>query len=87
MVGCRVAINDDGDTVEGFHVVVGGGFGAEARIGRELWRDVKVEDCPRAVERLLRAYLAHRSPGETFQAFARSRDIASLKALADEAAT
>ena len=87
LVGCRVAINDDGDTVEGFHVVVGGGFGAEARIGRELWRDVKVEDCPRAVERLLRAYLAHRSPGETFQAFVRSRDIAALKALADEGAT
>jgi len=82
LVGCRVAINDEGDTVEGFHVVVGGGYGAEAAIGRELLRDVKSEECPVAVERLLRAYLAHRSgEHETFQAFTRRHDVESLRRL------
>src|SRR5215467_13769502 len=81
LVGCRVAINDEGDTVEGFHVVVGG-YGAEAAIGRELLRDVKSEECPVAVERLLRAYLAHRSgEHETFQAFTRRHDVESLRRL------
>ena len=72
LIGCRVPIPDSDDTVEGFHVHVGGGFGADAAIGREIYRDVKVEDCPRVVERLLRAYLAARSDAsETFLAFTR----------------
>src|SRR5690606_15533603 len=60
LIGARVPVNEEGDTVEGFHIFVGGGYGANAKIGRELWRDVKAEDCPRAVEKLLRTYLAHR---------------------------
>src|SRR5262245_61603086 len=87
LVGCRVAINDEGDTVEGFHVVLGGGYGADAAIGRELLRDVKSEDCPDAVEQLLRAYLAHRSSKkETFQAFTRRHDVATLQRLVGEGA-
>ncbi len=30
-------INEDGDTVDGYHVVVGGGFGSSAAIGRETF--------------------------------------------------
>jgi ferredoxin-nitrite reductase len=87
LVGCRIAINDEGDTVEGFHVVVGGGYGADAQIGRELLRDVKSEDCPVAVEQLLRAYLAHRSSkDESFQAFARRHDLETLRRLVVEGA-
>ena len=54
-------INEDGDTVEGYHILVGGGFGPDAALGREIYRDVKAEDAPRAVERMLKAYLAHRA--------------------------
>ena len=52
------------------------------RIGRELSRDVKAEDAPAAVERLLQAYLAHRAgPDETFQAFTRRHDVEALQRL------
>jgi ferredoxin-nitrite reductase len=82
LVGCKVAINDESDSVEGFHIVVGGGFGPAAGIGREIWRDVKTEDCPAAVEKLLRIYLAHRSSkDETFQAFTRRHEVDDLKLL------
>ena len=82
LVGCRIPVGEDGDTVEGFHVVVGGGYGADAAIGRELLRDVKSEDCPVAVEKLLRTYLAHRaSKDETFQAFTRRHAIEALQNL------
>ena len=48
LIACRVPIDEAGeDTVEGFHVFVGGGFGADAGIARELYRDVREEDCPR----------------------------------------
>jgi len=60
LIGCRVPIADSDETLEGFHVHVGGGFGADAAIGREIYRDVKVEDCPPLIERMLRAYLAAR---------------------------
>jgi ferredoxin-nitrite reductase len=84
LIGCRVPLADSDDMVEGFHVHVGGGFGADAGIGREIYRDVKVEDCPRVVERLLKAYLAARSDAnETFLAFARRHETSAIKAMVD----
>ena len=85
LIGARVSVNDDGDTVDGYHFVVGGGFGAHARIGEELWRDVKATDAPGHVEALLRAYLAHRvSVDQSFNAFATSCAIDDLRRLAEE---
>ena len=73
---------EDGDQVEGYHIYVGGGFGPNAALGRELYRDVKAEDAPRTVERMLKAYLAHRAAREeTFLAFARRHEVDALKAM------
>jgi ferredoxin-nitrite reductase len=86
LIGARVPVGDDGDTVEGFHMVVGGGTGDNAKIGREVMRDVRAEDCPRAVEQLLRAYLANRADaGETFFTFANRTEAETLKAHVEEA--
>ena len=85
LIGARVPVNDDGDTVDGFHILIGGGSGADATIAREIQRDVKSEDCPAAVERLLGAYLAHRTDAsETFFAFANRHDIDTLQRLAGD---
>ena len=83
LLACRVAIDAAGeDTVEGFHVFIGGGFGADAGIGRELYRDVKAEDCPRLLARILQAYMAHRSgAAETFLSFTRRHDVDALKGM------
>ena len=82
LIGARVAVNDDGDTVDGYHVHVGGGFGPEATIGREIYRDVKADVAPKVVERMLKGYLAHRSSAdETFLAFSRRQEIDVLKSI------
>jgi ferredoxin-nitrite reductase len=87
MLACRVPIDAAGeDTVEGFHIYVGGGFGHDAAIARALYRDVKAEDCPRLVERILKAYLAHREGSETFLAFARRHETGALAAMVDAVA-
>jgi ferredoxin-nitrite reductase len=87
LLACKVQGNDDADPVEGYHVLIGGGFGPDAALGRELCRDVKAEDAPRTIERILKAYLAHRmTPAESFIAFARRHEIDALKALVAEAA-
>jgi ferredoxin-nitrite reductase len=82
LIACKVAVSDDGDTVEGYHILAGGGFGPDAALGRELYRDVKAEDAPAKVEGMLKAYLAHRaSHQETFLAFANRHDVDALKAM------
>ncbi|UYO38722.1 NirA family protein [Rhodopseudomonas palustris] len=81
LIGAKVAISDE-DSVEGFHIHVGGGFGPDAAIGTEVLRDVKQDDAPRVIARMLQTYLARRtSPSETFLAFARRHDAAALQQL------
>jgi ferredoxin-nitrite reductase len=87
LLACKVQTAEDGDTVEGYHVHVGGGFGPDAAIAPEIYRDVKADDAPRLVERMLKAYLAHRaSPRESFLAFTRRHDIGALRSLIDSEA-
>ena len=84
LIAAKVPVGDNDDTVEGYHLFAGGGFGPQADIGQEVYHDVKAEEAPRTVERLLKAYLAHRaSPEETFLAFARRHDGETLRKLAD----
>jgi len=84
LIACKVAVSDDGDTVEGYHIHVGGGFGPDAAIGREIYHDVKAEDAPKRIEAMLKAYLTHRtSREETFLAFSRRHEIDQLKTLCE----
>jgi ferredoxin-nitrite reductase len=69
------------DEIEGYHLHVGGGSGAEQRLGREILQSVPAEDVPARVEALLRAYLAHRRDGETFFDFAGRHSDAELSAM------
>ena len=64
--------------------IFGGGFGPDAAIAPEIYLDVKAEEAPRLVARMLKAYLAHRtSPQESFLAFTRRHEIAALRNLID----
>ena len=88
LLACKVQVSDDGDTVEGYHVLVGGGFGPDAALAREIYRDVRAGDVPQTIERMLKAYVARRTaPNESFQAFSRRHDIAALTQIFAEAAS
>ncbi|MCP3374459.1 NirA family protein [Bradyrhizobium cajani] len=83
LIGARVPVGEE-DTVEGYHLFTGGGFGPDADVGQEVYHDLKAEDAPKTVEGLLKAYIAHRSsPDETFLSFARRHDGETLRKLAD----
>lgn len=85
MIAAKVPVGDGDDTVEGYHLFAGGGFGPQADIGQEVYRDLKASDAPHVVEKLLKAYLAHRaSADETFLTFARRHGGETLRKLADE---
>ncbi len=85
LIGARVEVNSDGDTVDGYNIFVGGGFSDAAAIGREVYPNGTAADAPKVVERWLKTYLANRSgPDETFFAFTTGRDIDALKELVDK---
>src|SRR6476661_2239936 len=87
LLACKVQTSEEGDTVEGYHVHVGGGFGPDAAIAPEIFHDVKAEDAPALIERMLKAYLAHRaSPQEGFLAFTKRHDIEALRSLIEREA-
>jgi ferredoxin-nitrite reductase len=86
LLACKVQTSEEGDTVEGYHILVGGGFGVDATLARDIYRDVKAEDVPATVEGMLRGYLAHRAgPDETFFAFARRHEVEALKSMFEAA--
>jgi ferredoxin-nitrite reductase len=83
LIACRLPLSPDSeDSAEGFHLYVGGGFGADARIARELYRHVPAQDCPVVIARVLRAYLRHRADSnETFVEFSRRTQVGALRAM------
>ena len=87
LLACKVQESADGDAVEGYHVLIGGGFGPQAALGRELYRDVKAQDAPQTVERILKAYVRNRAAREeSFIAFARRHEIDALRAMTEQEA-
>lgn len=85
LIGAKVTLNEEGDQAEGYSIVVGGGYGDQARIGRELWKEIRAEDCAGKVEGLLRAYLERRKgPAESFQAFTSRHEPEALRGLVDD---
>ena len=65
------AVTKGEDMVDGYHVVVGGGYGARGRVGRQLFESVPFDDVPPLIERVLTAYLEKRNDEhESFVDFA-----------------
>ena len=75
-------VDDGGEAeVEGYHLLVGGGSGAELSLGREIARDIPADEVPHRLETLLRGYLARREVGESFHAFANRHSVEQLAAM------
>jgi ferredoxin-nitrite reductase len=83
LIGARVETGPEGETVEGYHIHIGGGFGDDAAIGREIYRDVKAEDAPLTVEKMLKGYLAQRQGSESFLSFAKRHEVEALRKVFD----
>lgn len=82
LIATRVPVAPDSDdTVDGFNIHIGGGYGPDARIAREIYPATRVEDVPATVTRILAAYLAHRHADETFLAFAARHEISDIKSM------
>jgi sulfite reductase (ferredoxin) len=74
-------IKKDGKSVDAFYFCVGGALGEYAGIARQIGYRAAAEDCPDAIERLLRGYLAQRTGDENLRAFFRRTSDVDLRAL------
>ena len=72
-------IKKDGKMIDAFYFCVGGAVGEHAGIARQIGYRAAAEDCPEAIERLLRGYLARRSDGENLRAFFRRTSDEDLR--------
>ena len=70
------------DMVEGYEVVVGGGYADRQAVARPLFAEVPFGDLPPMVHRLLEFYLAERSGPQSFAEFVGGRSDEELIAVA-----
>jgi len=70
-----------GESVDGYHIFVGGGFGASQAVGRQIFNAIDFESAKPLVEKMLRGYLRHREGNETFQAFTARHDLNALQGI------
>lgn len=64
---------------DGYHVFIGGGFGKNQAVGRQIFSGVSVAELPLLIEKLLRVYLHHRAGRESFQQFSTRHDLNTLQ--------
>jgi len=79
LLGAKVKVA--GETVEGYHVFVGGGFGDNQAVGRQVFQGISFEQLKPTLERILKGYLRHRQAGESFQKFTQRHDLNTLQAI------
>ena len=79
LLGAKVKVG--GESVEGYHIFVGGGFGGKQAVGRQLFTGVSVAELKPMMEKILKGYLQHRQPGETFLSFTTRHDLGKLQEL------
>jgi ferredoxin-nitrite reductase len=70
---------------DGYHIFVGGGFGTNQAIGRQLFSGVSASSLNATLEQILKNYLKHRQPGETFRQFTGRHALGQLQELLGEA--
>ena len=79
LLGAKVKVA--GECVEGYHVFVGGGFGSNQAVGRQVFQGVSFAELKPTLEKMLKGYLRHRHNGETFQVFTQRHDLNTLQAI------
>ena len=73
-------VKKDGKLVDAFYFCVGGAVGEYAGIARQIGYRAAAEDCPEAIERLLRGYLEARDEGESLRSYFRRTSDEELRA-------
>ncbi|HEX9046719.1 MAG TPA: NirA family protein [Verrucomicrobiae bacterium] len=69
---------------DGYHIFVGGGFGAHQMVGRQLFANVTATSLSATVEQILKNFLKNRQGTETFRQFTARHELGRLQELLGE---
>ena len=85
LLACSVKSSNSG---EGYHITVGGGFGENRAIGRQVFQSVPIESLGSVLEGILVAYLEDRkNTDESFHAFCSRYELQQLQEIFSSKAT
>lgn len=73
-----------GESVDAYHLFVGGGFAKNQAVGRQVFSGVTAQELPGTIEKMLRTYLKHRNGSETFQQFSTRHEVGRLQEMFTE---
>src|SRR5579883_329541 len=76
-----VKVSVGGQSVEGYNIAFGGGFGTDAAIGKDVFKGIPFTEIPKLCERVLQVYLQRRHNNESFAAFTRRHEIKQLQEM------
>jgi ferredoxin-nitrite reductase len=77
-LGTKTKIN--GESLDAYHLFVGGGFAKNQAVGRQVFSGVTAQELPGTIEKMLRTYLKHRTgKAETFQQFSTRHEVGSCR--------
>lgn len=79
LLGAKVKIG--GESAEGYHVCLGGGFGKNQNVGRQIFTGIGFEELKTLIEKILRCYLQRREGRESFQAFCNRHELGALQEM------
>jgi ferredoxin-nitrite reductase len=81
-----VGSSQNGEPVEAYNVLFGGGMDQQQALAEEAYRAVPAAQLPALLTRVMRAYLSHRRGSESFNEFIRRHGVATVTQLAGDAA-
>ncbi len=64
---------------EGYHITVGGGFGENRKIGRQVFSAVPIEELGPVLETMLNAYITGRQEEESFHSYCNRHTVEELQ--------
>ena len=70
-----------GESVEGYHVFIGGGFGRNRKVGRQVFTGLTSEQVKTTLETMFNIYLKRRIENESFQSFTNRHDLDALQGM------
>jgi ferredoxin-nitrite reductase len=70
-----------GESVDAYHIFVGGGFGKHQAVGRQVFAGVTGKELPGTIEKMLLTYQKHRAGKESFQQFTTRHEVGKLQEM------
>ena len=76
-----VKVNVSGQSVEGYHIVFGGGYGDTRAVAKQVFTGISFGQIPALLEKVLKVYQARRRSGESFAQFTRRHELKQLQEM------